>query len=191
MSKQVDEALPVLAEDISPVSYSKDLLALREFVLDKLNTPRPNIDLIYNHLDKLGELIDRLFANAPREYASGLYSLKAGLNEIFKELLITQKINTAFLQIGLETLRTINAIEIQREAEALAALNIVPDPLIDVTPLQSEEQAQMSIAQKEGNPQLVISEPLDLGSLSLASNVGEEVLVEVLGGHEDVLDVHL
>jgi hypothetical protein len=44
---------------------------------------------------------------------------------------------------------------------------------------------------QDEKPQLVISEPLDLGSLSLASNVGEEVLVEVLGGHEDVLDVHL
>jgi hypothetical protein len=41
--------------------------------------------------------------------------------------------------------------------------------------------------EKDEKPQLAKSEEVDLESLNLVSNVGEEVAVEVLGGHEDVL----
>lgn len=176
MAKQVEEKTPVLAEDISPISSTKTLVELRELVLDKLNTPQPNITLIRNNLDKIEAIIDSMVSVAPKYARSpGIMTLKICLWEIGKELLTIQERETFFLQSGLETLKTIDA------------LNIVPDTLIDLTPLQSEEQTQMSIAQKDEKPQLAKSEEVDLESLSLVSNVGEEVPVEVLGGYEDVL----
>ena len=226
MAKQVEERSSVLAEDVSLVSYPKDLVELREFVLDKLNTPQPNIRLIWQKLEDVDKLVGSMImmnkididSTTESEYAKvaarinndfiranqygspqhikaaerakeeikrvhdhyhamsdNVMAFKFLLRDTERELILLQRSEAAFLQIGLETLKTIDA------------LNIVPDPLIDATPLQSEEQTQMLIAQKEETSQLVISEPLDLGSLSLASNVGEEVLVEVLGGYEDVL----
>jgi len=82
--------------------------------------------------------------------------------------------------------QAIDSFSTQKSISEMNAIDLIKQKFIQLT----NEPREMREVQDE-KPQLVISEPLDLGSLSLASNVGEEVLVEVLGGHEDVLDVHL
>jgi hypothetical protein len=180
MAKQIEEALPVLAEDISivdPLAPAKDLRELYSFINSGFGIPAPNIQLMRDNLHKIEEIIDAMIAVAPA-YAKTprMMTLKICLWETQKELALVSHRDTTFLINSLKTLNTLDA------------LKIVPDTLIDVTPLSAEDQIRMSLRErehKEEAPKLAKSEEVDLSSLSLIPAMGvEETGMGLLGSHD-------
>lgn len=104
---------------------------------------------------------------------------------LFKELAYVDNLQKGILKFRTSSF-DLNGYVVQLFPEAILEITQLADKAR--TPLLKRDIPLREVQEeKDGKPQLAKSEEVDLGSLSLASNVGEEVLVEVLGGHEDVL----
>ena len=104
---------------------------------------------------------------------------------LFKELAYVENLQKGILKFRTSSF-DLNGYVVQLFPEAILEITQLADkarmPLLERdVPLREVQE------EKDEKPQLAKSEEVDLESLGLVSNVGEEVAVEVLGGHEDVL----